>query len=167
MKTFQLLAWSLLLVCGSLSAGLLKNADFSQGTEGWKLEASQGVNGQVKVLPAEYEGKNVLVFTFGQGDPNPWAAWFSSDNITVEPGKTCVVRFFARLEGDRKARKVCFVEGEKETRVIDRQPFTPDLDWQEFVFSFIPTQKVLHVTIGDIGWPDSTLYISGLTFEQE
>jgi len=169
MKRFRFLLLSLLLIGASLSAsaGLLKNADFSQGTEGWKLELSPGVNGKTKVLPAEYEGKNVLVFTFGQGDPKPWGAWFSSDDIVVEPGKNYVVRFFARLEGDRKARKVCFVEGEKETRVIDRQPFTPDMEWQEYDFSFIPTQKVLHITIGDIGWPDSTLYISGLTFEQE
>ncbi len=167
MKKFHIVLLHLLLAGASLNAGILKNADFSQGTEGWKLEASAGVNGQAKVLPGEHEGKNALALIFGQGDPKPWAAWFSSENIAVEPGKTYVVRFFARLEGERRARKICFVEGEKETRAIDRQPFTPDLEWQEYVFSFIPTQKVLHVTIGDIGWPDSTLYISGLTFEQE
>ncbi len=167
MNMFPRLILSIFLAGGSLSAGPLKNTDFSQGTEGWKLEAAPGVNGQVKVLPREYEDKNVLVLAFGQGDLKPWGAWLSSENLVVEPGKNYVLRFFARLEGQAKARKICFVEGEKETRAIDRQPFTPDLEWQEYVFSFTPTQKALHITIGDIGWPDSTLYIAGLTFEQE
>ncbi|PTX96028.1 hypothetical protein DB345_09505 [Spartobacteria bacterium LR76] len=167
MKKFRFALLFLFLTGALLSAGLLKNADFSQGTEGWKLETSEGVSGQAKVLPGEYEGKNALVLTFGPGDPKPWGAWISSENIVVEPGKNYVLRFVARLEGGRKARKVCFVEGVKENRSIDRQSFAPDMEWQEYVFSFIPTQKELHITIGDIGWPDSTLYISGLTFEQE
>lgn len=85
-------------------ANLCPNGDFSEGTEGWKINNPGAGVSVVEVSDAPSGNKNVLKMTASDSSTNAWDLQVVTGDMPVQAGQQVEVSFFVKSEGAGQGR---------------------------------------------------------------